>query len=76
LLKVSITMFVFTLPLVLVHTASLAAPAMAALVALLFFGIEEAAVEIEDPFGLDPNDLPLEQICATIARDTNQLAKD
>jgi len=33
-------------------------------------------VEIEDPFGLEPNDLPLEQICATIARDTAQLTRD
>lgn len=24
---------------------------------------------IEDPFGEDPNDLPLEQICATVERD-------
>jgi putative membrane protein len=41
----------------------------------VFLGVEEAAIEIEDPFGLDFNDLPLEQICATIARDVNQLAK-
>ena len=76
LIKVSITLFVFTLPLVLVHTASLAAPAMAALVALVFFGVEEAAIEIEDPFGLEANDLPLEQICTTIARDASQLTKN
>ncbi|MBM4097958.1 MAG: bestrophin family protein [Planctomycetota bacterium] len=76
LIKLSITLFVFTLPLVLVHTASLAAPAIAALVALVFLGVEEAAIEIEDPFGLDFNDLPLEQICATIARDVSQLAKN
>jgi putative membrane protein len=36
------------------------------LVAYVFFGIEEIGVEIEDPFGQDDNDLPLEQICATI----------
>lgn len=76
IIKVSITLFVFTLPLVLVHSASLAAPAMAALAALVFFGVEEAAIEIEDPFGLDCNDLPLDQICVSIARDTSQLARD
>ena len=32
-------------------------------------GIEEAGVEIERPFGTDPNCLPLEQICSSIARD-------
>ena len=32
------------------------------------FGIEEIGVEIENPFGDDDNDLPLEQICETIGR--------
>jgi putative membrane protein len=31
-----------------------------------FIGIEEIGVEIEDPFGTDPNDLPLDKICQTI----------
>jgi putative membrane protein len=30
------------------------------------FGIEEIGVEIEDPFGIDANDLPLKTICAGI----------
>jgi putative membrane protein len=34
----------------------------------VFIGIEEIGVEIEDPFGSDENDLPLETICATIER--------
>ncbi len=38
------------------------------LVAYIFFGVEEIGVEIEDPFGVDDNDLPLEAICATIER--------
>jgi len=36
------------------------------LVAYTFFGIEEIGVEIEDPFGTDENDLPLERICKGI----------
>lgn len=36
------------------------------LLAYIFFGIEEIGVEIEDPFGVDDNDLPLEAICKTI----------
>ncbi len=36
----------------------------------VFFGIEEIGVEIEDPFGEDENDLPLETICASIAKNT------
>lgn len=76
LIKLSITLYVFSLPFVLIEKVGFAAPAIAALVALGMLGIEDAGVEIEDPFGLEPNDLPLEQICATIARDTAQLTRD
>lgn len=38
------------------------------LVNFIFFGVEEIGVEIEDPFGEDPNDLPLERFCETIER--------
>ena len=34
-----------------------------AVIAFGLLGIEEAGIEIEDPFGTDPNDLPLEAIC-------------
>jgi ion channel-forming bestrophin family protein len=36
-------------------------------------GIELLANEVEEPFGTDRNDLPLEDISATIARDVRQL---
>ncbi|MEM5637537.1 bestrophin family ion channel [Bacillus toyonensis] len=32
-------------------------------ISFAFIGIEAIGVEIEDPFGQDPNDLPLEGIC-------------
>ncbi len=38
-------------------------------VSFVFFGIEDIGVEIENPFGDDDNDLPLERYCRTIARD-------
>jgi putative membrane protein len=37
-----------------------------ALVSFALFGIEEIGVEIENPFGYDHNDLPLDKICLTI----------
>jgi ion channel-forming bestrophin family protein len=37
-----------------------------ALVSFTLFGIEAIGVEIENPFGTDPNDLPLDAICNTI----------
>lgn len=35
--------------------------------------VGEAGVEIEDPFGLDPNDLPMDELCAGIAREAEEL---
>ena len=37
-----------------------------AIVSFALFGIEEIGVEIENPFGYDHNDLPLDKICQTI----------
>ena len=37
-----------------------------ALVSFTLFGIEEIGVEIENPFGYDANDLPLDAMCDTI----------
>jgi predicted membrane chloride channel (bestrophin family) len=45
-----------------------------ATVSLGMLGLEEASVEIEDPFGTHPNCLDLESYCLTITRDTAQLA--
>jgi putative membrane protein len=36
-------------------------------------GLELLATEIEEPFGTDINDLPLDQIAATIARDVRTI---
>ena len=36
-------------------------------------GLELLATEIEEPFGTDPNDLPLTSIGETIARDVRQI---
>jgi ion channel-forming bestrophin family protein len=48
------------------------APAIA-LVSFTLFGIEAIGVEIENPFGTDPNDLPLDTICNTIERNIEDL---
>jgi len=46
-----------------------------ALVSYAFIGIEEIGVEIEDPFGDDPNDLPLDKICTTIEQNLAELSR-
>jgi putative membrane protein len=61
--------YLASLPFVLVGRMGYAAPLVVAVVSFGMLGIEEAGAEIERPFGVDPNCLPLEQICTTIARD-------
>jgi ion channel-forming bestrophin family protein len=50
----------------------LTAPSMM-LISFTLFGIEAIGVEIENPFGTDPNDLPLDTICNTIQNNINDL---
>jgi putative membrane protein len=44
-----------------------------ALVSFMLFGIEEIGIEIENPFGHDPNDLPLDTLCATMLRNIEDI---
>jgi len=75
-LRRALILYCFTLPLALVGEYGWAAIIDTLLVAYLFFGIEEIGVEIEDPFGLDANDLPLENICAKIESNLVALLPD
>ena len=43
-----------------------------AIIAYAMFGIDEIGVEIEDPFGYDPNDLPLDSIGESLSLDVRQ----
>jgi putative membrane protein len=76
LIKQLLLVYLLALPFVLVATLNYAAPLAVAVVAFAMLGIEEAGVEIEDPFGLESNHLPLDRICEGIARDAAQVAKD
>jgi ion channel-forming bestrophin family protein len=72
LIKQILFVYLLSLPFVLVAKMGYAAPLVVAVVALGMLGIEEAGVEIENPFDLDANNLPLESLCATIARDARE----
>jgi putative membrane protein len=73
LIKQVLLLYLASLPFVLVERMGFAAPIAVAGVSLGLLGIEDAGVEIEDPFSSGPNRLPLDQICATIARDVAAL---
>ncbi len=65
-LRRALMVYCFTLPFALVNRFGLVTIPVTLVVAYILFGIEEIGVEIEDPFGEDTNDLPLEKICETI----------
>jgi putative membrane protein len=65
-LRRALILYCFSLPFALLEPFRWGTVVATLLVAYTFFGIEEIGVEIEDPFGTDDNDLPLERICTTI----------
>ncbi len=65
-LRRALIFYCFTLPFALIPRFGWDTPLAVLLTCYIFFGIEEIGVEIEDPFGEDENDLPLESICAAI----------
>lgn len=75
MVKQLIVAYLLTLPLVLCDRCGWWSPMLMAVVSLGLFGMEEASVEIEDPFGTDDNCLNMDAFCLTIARDVGQLAK-
>ncbi len=66
-IKGFLTLFCFTVPMALLASMGWFTGVAAAIVAYALFGIDEIGVEIEDPFGYDPNDLALDQIGEGIA---------
>lgn len=69
-IKLFLVLFCLTVPFALVESMRWATPAAVAVLVFGLFGIEEIGIEIEDPFGHDANDLPLDRIGETIAVDT------
>ncbi|QDV39175.1 bestrophin family protein [Tautonia plasticadhaerens] len=65
-LRRALLLYCGTLPFALVGEYGWAAVLDTLLVSYVFFGIEEIGVEIENPFGCDDNDLPLERYCGAI----------
>ncbi|KAH9483764.1 UPF0187 protein [Psilocybe cubensis] len=62
-LKQCVTLYLFALPMTLVHDLGWATVPVVTAVAFTFMGIEGIADEIEMPFGHDDRDLPLDRYC-------------
>lgn len=74
-IKKFIFLYVITLPIVFFHFDYWAI-LITTFVFYALVSMEVLAEEIEDPFGTDDNDLPLEQICDTIETDLRNIRND
>ena len=72
-LRRALILYCCSLPFTLVEPFGWGAIVATVLVSYMFFGIEEIGVEIEDPFGGDSNDLPLDAYCERIEANMTQL---
>ena len=58
--------YCFLLPFGLVDTTGVLTPLVVGVIAYTFFGLDALGDEIEEPFGTEANDLPLDAICRGI----------
>ena len=73
LLHRTIFIYCVLLPFGLVDTCGAATPLIAAILAYTFFGLDEVGSQIEEPFGMLPNDLPLSALCRTVEIDLREM---
>ncbi|KAJ3195729.1 hypothetical protein HK101_011241 [Irineochytrium annulatum] len=65
-LRQVLTLYCLVLPFQIMQGMGWHTPGVMALIAFILFGIESLGLEIENPFGYDPNDLPLDRYCDVI----------
>jgi putative membrane protein len=68
--------YCFLLPFGLVDSIGFMTPFVVAIVAYTFFGLDALGDEIEEPFGFESNDLPLNAICRAIEIDLRSSLQD
>jgi putative membrane protein len=68
--------YCFLLPFGLVDSIGFMTPFVVAIVAYTFFALDALGDEIEEPFGMEANDLPLDAICRGIEIDLREALAD
>jgi ion channel-forming bestrophin family protein len=74
-LRLLVLIYCLILPLELVTYSTWWTGIIIAFVSFTLLSIEQIGSEIEEPFGLDPNDLPLNAICNTMQRNVEELIR-
>lgn len=72
-LKQLLLIYCLSVPFQLVGDLNWWTGPVAAIISFTLLGIEEIGIEIENPFGGDPNDLPLDAICRTMLHNIEDL---
>lgn len=72
-LKQLLMLYCLALPFQMVDSVGWGTPFLVGLISFAVFGIEAIGIEIENPFGNDPNDLPLDAICQTMRQNIEDL---
>lgn len=72
-LKQLLLLYCLALPFQMVSDLTWGTGPVVALISFTLFGIEEIGIEIENPFGHDANDLPLDNICTAMQRNIDDL---
>eukprot|EP00164_Ancoracysta_twista_P002176 GFYU01002873.1.p1 GENE.GFYU01002873.1~~GFYU01002873.1.p1 ORF type:complete len:398 (-),score=79.24 GFYU01002873.1:154-1347(-) len=70
MLNLFLLIYVFSLPFTFAHIFGWFTPIFAGVIAFALYGIYQVGVEIENPFGLDDNDLPLDKFAEEVFTDT------
>jgi len=74
-LSQTLLLYLLTLPPQIVNTMQWSTIPTMFIVSFIFFGIESIGGEIENPFGYDANDLPLDDFCAVIKAELDILVQ-
>jgi putative membrane protein len=72
-MRALMVLWLITLPMTLAHLMGWTTIVVSFVVTFAILGIDAMAVEIENPFGHDYNDLPLGMICETIAQNVREI---
>jgi putative membrane protein len=72
-IKKFIFVYVATLPFSLAFTLGYLSIPVVALIFYLLGSLELIAEEIEEPFGADQNDLPMDRLCKTIEKTVREI---
>src|SRR5690606_23634630 len=69
----TVYLFCIMLPFALVQDLHYMTPFLSVFISYTFIALDSLAEELEDPFGMEDNDLALNAICNTIERDLRDM---